>query len=434
MAVKNGIKSQGDISCLRDLTERGDELLHLKGVLAVAAGRAEELRSARPAGETARHTDSCCLHRESPGSGHSLADGQVCKNTGLGCSLSRNSLLSQQADTPRGQDDSSGSAAVLEIDTEKRPGVSDDFSDDDLEYFECSDVLTARENEKWQKKLRFLLESDDEDDLKLSQDCDGCARLLGEAPRAAPVSGDAAPVETPIGFWGHHSELRGLGVRGDPSVCSQSPVQADMTPAVGHHRQRSSGPKGSDDAPVASAAAADERPRSRGEADASGHLAAKARQADPAPAAAPAEAAPCAGSAGAAGTMTGAGAARGESSPLMEERGRDVPEENPQHAGCAFTETLRRNLFKLLNPLELCRYVSTIGQSLQAAAEGRESTAPSPAREGVLIAKETGSLEVQAEEADKDCPWERRRTQGPPEQNQMLDENVPLEVSNVLIV
>ncbi|XP_017694675.1 PREDICTED: alpha-protein kinase 2 [Lepidothrix coronata] len=456
MDVKNLIKSQGNISCLRRLSENGDDLLHWNGLVAVTAGRAEEYCNTQlpshPTDVTTCHTDNCCLDTEHPGSGQSLADVQVCKKTGLDSPLTMNSLLSEQADTPIGnptyfvKDDSANPATVLEIYTEKAPSVSDDFSDDDLEYFECSDVLTAHEDEIWKKKLQFLLESDDEDDVKLGKDCDGCAYFLSEMPCVFQVSDNTTPMDTPIGFCGHHSKFKGVNVRRDPSMYSQSTLQTEMTLTVGHHRDKSTSLKDQDksEVPVASATPGNEPPSSEEEANGSGHLAAgssaeKAKHTDPAPAGAD----PSAGGTGAAGThqapgtMTEPGPERvvlGESSLLLQEGGRDVPEENAQHTVCTLTESLRRNLFKLLNPIELCRYVSTIGQSFQAAAGGRESSAPSPRQEGVLstqIPRETESLQVQAglcqtEEADKDCHWERRRTRGLSHQNQMPDENISL--------
>ncbi|XP_071436800.1 alpha-protein kinase 2 [Pithys albifrons albifrons] len=455
MDVKNVIKSQGNVSCQRDLPENGDDWLHSNGVVGVSAGRAEGHCSTQvpshPTGVTTWHTDHCCLDTEHSGSGHSLADGQGCKETGLGTPLTTHSLLSEQADSPRGnptyfvKDESANSASVPEIYTDKVPGVSDDFSDDDLEYFECSDVLTAHEDEIWKKKLQFLLESDDEDDLKLSKDCDGCAYFLGEMPCVFRVSDNTTPMDTPIGFCGHHSKFKGVNVRRDPSMYSQSPLQTDMTLTVGHHRDKSTSLKDQDKSkvPVASAATGNEHPSSAEEIDgsAAGLSAGKAKPTEPVPAEAGSAAS---GTGEAAGTVTEPGTdgdalaegslLLGESSLLLGEQGRNVPEGNTQLSVCTFTESLRRNFFKLLNPIELCRYVSTIGQSFQAAAEGKESSAPSPRQEGVLsagIPEETESLHMQAglcqtEEADKDCHWERERTGGLSEQNQMPDENVSL--------
>ncbi|XP_074388305.1 alpha-protein kinase 2 isoform X1 [Zonotrichia albicollis] len=453
MDIKKVIKSQATFSCLRDLSEESDALLHFNGVVDVTAGRAAEYCSrqvpSHPTDVTTCHTGNCCLNTQDSGSPQALADVQACKRTGLGRPLSRNSLLGEQADTSLGnltdfgKYDSENSAAVLEIYSEKLTSVSDDFSDDDLEYFECSDVLTVHEDEIWRKKLEFLLESD-EDDLKLGKDCDGCAYFLSEMPCVFQVSDNTTPMDTPIGFCEHQSKIKGVNVRRDPSMYSQSALQTEMTLTVGHHRDKSAilKDKEKNQVPVASAATGNEHPRSEEETNGSDHLAAGSSRDGPKPTdTVPAQVDSSAHGTGAAcpnqasGTRTetspDGGDVLGESSLLLEEGRRNVPEESAQHAVCTLTESLRRNLFKLLNPIELCRYVSAIGQSFQAAAAGGESRAPSPSQEGVCsaqIPEEAESLQMQAalcptEEADKDHHWERKRTRGLSEQNQVPDEN-----------
>lgn len=420
MDVKNVIKSQATFSCLRDLSEDGDDLFHFNSVGDVTD----------ETDVTTCHTGNCCLNTQDSGSPQSLAG----KTMGLGRALTTNSLLGEQADTSVGNHidfgkyDSENSATVLEIYAGEVTSVSDDFSDDDLEYFECSDVLTVYEDEIWKKKLQFLLESDDEDDLKLGKDCDGCAYFLGEMPCAFQVSDNTTPMDPPIGFCEHQSKIKGVNVRRDPSMHSQSALQTEMTLTVGHQRDKSTALK--DKEKNQSAATGNEHPRSEEETDGSDHLAAGSSK--------PTDSVPAqADSSAASGTMTETspdGNVLGESSLLLEEGGRNVPEGNARHTVCTLTESLRRNLFKLLNPLELCRYVSTIGQHFQAAAEGGESRAPSPSQESVLstpIPKETESL--QTEEAEKDS-WERKGTWGLCEQKQLSDENTLFGVSNMFII
>ncbi|XP_077049263.1 uncharacterized protein LOC143696574 [Agelaius phoeniceus] len=453
MDVKNVVKSQATFSCLRALSEDSDDLPHFNGVVDVTAGRAEEYCSrqvpSHPTDVTSCHTGNCCLNTQDSGSPQSLANVQACKRTGLGRPLSRNSLLGEQADTSLGnltdfgKYGSENSAAVLEIYAEKVTSISDDFSDDDLEYFECSDVLTVHEDEIWRKKLEFLLESD-EDDLKLGKDCDGCAYFLSEMPCVFQVSDNTTPMDTPIGFCEHQSKIKGVNVRRDPSMYSQSALQTEMTLTVGQHRDKSAilKDKEKNQVPVASAATGNEHPRSEEETNGSDHLAAGSSRDGPKPTdTVPAQVDSSAHGIGAActdqalGTRTETspdGDMLGESSLLLEEGRRNVPEGNARHAVCTLTESLKRNLFKLLNPIELCRYVSSIGQPFQAAAAGRESRAPSPSQEGVCAAQipeEAESVQMQAalcptEEADKDSHWERKRTWGPSEQNQMPDENI----------
>ncbi|KAM6036005.1 alpha-protein kinase 2 isoform 1-T7 [Theristicus caerulescens] len=454
MDVKNVFKTQENISCLRGFSESGDDLIHFNSMVSVTAGKAEKYCSRQvrscPSNVVTYHTDNCCLNTEDSVSGQSLADVQACKKTGLSRPLNMNALFSEQADTPTVNhnyfvnDDSENSAAIPEIYAEKIPSVSDDFSDDDLEYFECSDVLTAHENEIWKKKLQFLLESDDEGDLKLSKDCDGCAYFLSEMPCLFQVSDNTTPMDTTIGFCGHHSKFKGVNVRRDPSMYSQSTLQTEMTLTVGHHRDKSTSLKDKEKykVPVASADIENDHPRTEEENNGSGHSAAdfstdKSKNKDNVRAKVDSS------TSGVGASLTNQASETmtenitdkdllGESLLLLEEGGGNLPEENARQAVCTLTESLRRNLLKLLNPKELCRYVSNIGQSFQTAAEVRESSALFPSQEGVIstqIPEETESLQMQAglchtEEADKDRHWERKRTWGLSEQNQMPNENI----------
>nr|XP_009485226.1 PREDICTED: alpha-protein kinase 2 [Pelecanus crispus] len=453
MDVKNIFKTQENISCLRDFSENGDDLIHFNSMVSTTAGKAEKYCSrqvhSRPSNAITYCTDNCCLNTEDFVSGQSLADVQACEKTGLGRPRNMNTLFSEQADTPIVnhnyfvKDGSENSAAIPDIYAEKIPSVSDDFSDGDLEYFECSDVLTVHENEIWEKKLQFLLESDDEDDLKLSKDCDGCAYFLSEMPCLFQVSDNTTPMDTTIGFCGHHSKFKGVNVRRDPSMYSQSTLQTEMTLTVGHHRDRSTSLKDKEKykVPVASAATENDHPRTEEESTGSGHSAAdfstdKTKNKENVRAKADS-------TSGIGASLTNQASETmtenitdkdllGESSLLLEEGGGNLPEENARHAVCTLTESLRRNLLKLLNPKELCRYVSNIGQSFQTAAEVREPSALFPSQEGVIstqIPEEAESWQMQAglchtEEADKDSHWERKRTWGLSEQNQMPNENI----------
>ncbi|XP_051498149.1 alpha-protein kinase 2 [Apus apus] len=451
MDVKNVFKPQENIFCPRDFSENCDELIHLNGVVSVTAGGAEKCCSREvhscPTTVIPSHTDNCCLSMGDSVSGQSLANVQACEKTGLGTHLT---LFSEQADTPIVnhnyfvKDDSENSATIPDIYSEKIPSVSDDFSDDDLEYFECSDVLTVRENEIWKKKLQFLLESDDEDDLKLSKDCDGCAYFLSEMPCLFQVSDNTTPMDTTIGFCSHHSKFEGVNVRRDPSMYSQSTLQTEMTLTVGHHQDKSPSLKDKEkcNTPVASAAIENDHPRTEEDNNGSTHSAAgfptaESKNKDNIPSKVDSSTSGLGASSTnqAPGTMTESSMDKDmldESSLLLEEGERNVPEENAKHAVCTLTESLRRNLLRLLNPKELCRYVSNIGQSFQTASEVRESTALCPNHGGVIstqISEERESLQVQAglchaEEADKDCDWERKRTWGLSEQHQVPNEDI----------
>ncbi|XP_010021582.1 PREDICTED: alpha-protein kinase 2, partial [Nestor notabilis] len=437
MDVKDVFKPQEDISCLRDLSGNGDNLIHSNSMASVTAGKAEECCSREvgscPANMITSHPGNCCCDTEDSVSGQSLADVQAGHNPGT--PLPTDTLIHEQADAPSTgerrycvKDASDNPATVGGVYPEQIPSVSGDF-DDDLEYFECSDVLTVHEDEIWKRKLQFLLESDDEDDLKLSKDCDGCAYFLGEMPCLIQVSDNTTPMDTTIGFCGHHSKLKGVNVRRDPSTYSQSTLQPEMTLTVGHHRDNSSSlqDKEKSKVPEASAAVGNDHPRAEEGNNGSGQSAADfprdtSKHQDNVPAEADS-----AGGRGAALTKQAPDSMAestdkdllGTSSLLLEKEGGDVPEENTRHAVCTLTESLRRNLFKFLNPKELCRYVTALGQSLQAAAELSESSALG--QEGITA---TGSPEEA--ESSQTHPGlcraeerERKRTWGLSEHNQM---------------
>ncbi|XP_009635689.1 alpha-protein kinase 2 [Egretta garzetta] len=454
MDVKNVFKRQENISGLRDFSENGDDLTNFNSMVSVTAGGRGEYCSRRvhslPSHGGTYHTDNCCRNSEDSVSGQSLADVQACEKHGLGGRLTTNTLLSEQADTPVAndnyfvKDDSENSATIPEIYAEKIPSVSGDFLEDDLEYFECSDVLTVHENEIWRKKLQFLLESDDEDDLKLSKDCDGCAYFLGEMPCLFQVSDNSTPMDTTIGFCGHHSKFKGVNVRRDPSMYSQSTLQTEMTLTVGHHREKSTSLKDKDKykVPVASADIENDHHRTEEENNGRGHSAADFST-DKSKNQGNVRAEVDSSTSGIGASLTNQASETmtenimdknllGESSVLLEDGGRNLPEENARHAVCTLTESLRRNLLKLLNPKELCRYVGNIGQSFQTSAEAKESSALFPSQEGVIstqIPEETESSQrwaglCQREEADKDCHWEKKSTWGLSEQNRMPNESI----------
>nr|XP_009664369.1 PREDICTED: alpha-protein kinase 2 [Struthio camelus australis]XP_009664371.1 PREDICTED: alpha-protein kinase 2 [Struthio camelus australis] len=452
--VKNTFKTQENISCLRDMSENGGDLIHFNTTVSVTAAEAEKYCSRQVHSSLTNlityHTNNCCLNTEDTVSSQSPEDAQTCEKNGLGKPLTVNTLFSEQANIPVNnryfvKEDSENSGALLEIYPKKSLSISNDFSDDDLEYFERSDVLPTHENEIWEKKLQFLLESDDEGDLKLSKDCDGCAYFLRETPCLFEVSDNSVPMDTTIGFCGHHSKFEGVNVRRDPST-SQSTLQSEMTLTVGHHQDKATGLKDKEKykLPVASAAIENDYPRIEEENNGSGHSAAdfsvdKSQDMD-------SVLAKVDSSTSGIGTSVTNQASEimsedntdkdlpGDSSLQLEEGRRNLSEEKSRHAVCTLTENLRRNLLKLLNPKELCRYVSNIGQSFQTAAEVGESSALFPGQEGVISAQiheETESLQMQAglrqtEEADKDCHWEWKRTWGLSEQNQVPDENVSL--------
>ncbi|XP_069906195.1 alpha-protein kinase 2 isoform X3 [Oryctolagus cuniculus] len=146
---------------------------------------------------------------------------------------------------------------------------TEEFSDDDLEYLECSDVMTDYSNAVWQRNLQgtdhvFLLESDDEE-VEFSE-CGLGGRehflsVMGCGPR---VSGDTGPMDATAGFCGHHSQPQEVGTRSS-GACRPS------SPALGTLRPHPAGPaprkeQGSTAAPpTASEAAENDYPGIQGE-------------------------------------------------------------------------------------------------------------------------------------------------------------------------
>ncbi|KAM8792980.1 alpha-protein kinase 2-like [Eudromia elegans] len=446
--IKNIFKMQRNIYCLGDVSENGGNLIHFNTTVSVCAGKSEKSCSKQvhfsPPKPIAYDTDNFCLNTEVS---HLCAkDARTCEKSELGKPLTMSPPFDEQADIPVVnhcyfvKEDSENSGTLLEIHPKK--SLSNDFSDDAFEYFECSDVLTKHENEIWEKKLQFLLERDDEDDLILSKDCDGCAYFLGEMPCLLQVSDNTAPMDTTIGFCGHHSKFKGVNLRRDPSA-SQATLQSDMTLTVGAHQDKAAGLRDREKykLPVASAALENYYPRIEGENIGSGHSAADIstdKSQDRGNVLATVDSPPSRMGAALAKQATEVSEKNvdedlpGDHALQLEEERRNLSEEKSRHAVCTLAENLRRNLLKLLNPKELCRYVSNMGQPLQTAAEHGESSAPFLSQEDVAAAQIHGETEsfqrqpglCQREEADKDCHWEWKRTWGLYEQNQVPDETL----------
>ncbi|XP_008063392.1 alpha-protein kinase 2 [Carlito syrichta] len=123
---------------------------------------------------------------------------------------------------------------------------TEEFSDDDLEYLECSDVMTDYSNAAWQRNLQgtervFLLESDDEE-MEFSECClGGCEHFLSEMGCGPRVSGDTGPMDAPAGFCGYHSQPQDVGVRSGRVFprCPLSP-HTGMTLTLGPHQDGTS--------------------------------------------------------------------------------------------------------------------------------------------------------------------------------------------------
>nr|XP_035127108.2 alpha-protein kinase 2 isoform X1 [Callithrix jacchus] len=152
-------------------------------------------------------------------------------------------LVSKQ---PSPQVSSEDSDSDYELCPEITLTYTEEFSDDDLEYLECSDVMTDYSNAVWQRNLLgtehvFLLESDDEE-MEFSEHClGGCEHFLSGMGCGPWVSGDAGPMVASAGFCGHHSQPQEVGVRsGRASKQGLSSPQTGMTLTLGPHQDGTS--------------------------------------------------------------------------------------------------------------------------------------------------------------------------------------------------
>ncbi|XP_048219470.1 alpha-protein kinase 2 [Perognathus longimembris pacificus] len=125
---------------------------------------------------------------------------------------------------------------------------TEEFSDDDLEYLECSDVMTDSSNAVWQGSLQgtgraFLFESDDEE-LELSEcGLGGGERFLSEMGCGPQVSGDRELMDATPGFRGDHSQSPGVGIGSSrASMLSPSAPPRGMTLTLGPHQDGAAAP------------------------------------------------------------------------------------------------------------------------------------------------------------------------------------------------
>nr|XP_021489202.1 alpha-protein kinase 2 [Meriones unguiculatus] len=119
---------------------------------------------------------------------------------------------------------------------------TEEFSDDDLEYLECSDVMTDYSNAVWQRSLQgtdrvFLLESDDEEMEFNECGLAGCEHFLREMSCGPRVSGDMGPMNATAGFCSDHSQPQEVGVSSSStSRRSPLPLRSGMTLTLGPHQ------------------------------------------------------------------------------------------------------------------------------------------------------------------------------------------------------
>ncbi|XP_006891823.1 PREDICTED: alpha-protein kinase 2 [Elephantulus edwardii] len=147
--------------------------------------------------------------------------------------------------------------------------TEEEFSDDDLEYLECSDVMTDYSNAVWQRHLQgpdcvFLLESDDDDLEFAKRGLGGCGHFLSEAGCRSQVSDDTGPMDATPGLRASHSPPQEAGGRSSGGSRPGSSLgQPGMTLILSPHQDSTS--MVTDKLPSASGAAENACPGIRGE-------------------------------------------------------------------------------------------------------------------------------------------------------------------------
>ncbi|XP_064410059.1 uncharacterized protein LOC102366832 isoform X2 [Latimeria chalumnae] len=117
--------------------------------------------------------------------------------------------------------------------------TADEFVDDDLDYLECSDVMTKHANAVWQAKLQgnehpCVIDCDNDDELKLIKGhLNEHDHFPKEKNEQLQVSNDTVVMDTTVGFPGNHSKL---AVNKDPFTDSQSTSQSEMVLTATHYQ------------------------------------------------------------------------------------------------------------------------------------------------------------------------------------------------------
>ncbi|KAF7243996.1 Alpha-protein kinase 2 [Varanus komodoensis] len=238
----------------------------------------------KPASQITDHTDSCCFNAEVLAACQTTEYAKTHEKSSLSKLLNKSTPSGNLTSTPP-----KNQTCILE-DSPKNVGsctelhlgtnfiTMEESADDDLlDRFECSDVMTDEAYQKLEEKLKFLLESDDEEDESiLGHDCDGCAYFLSETPRLFQVSDNTMPIDAAIGFCSHQSKSKEVAVRRDLATCSPSTLQAGMTLTGGQQQSKVFPVKDKETCklPVASMAIKNEYPRIEEENTSSNHSAA----------------------------------------------------------------------------------------------------------------------------------------------------------------
>ncbi|XP_005303933.2 alpha-protein kinase 2 isoform X1 [Chrysemys picta bellii] len=453
MNDKNIFKLQENNCCTMYVSENANDFVYSNTLASDAAGKAAKCYSvqvySKPTSLISNHIDNCCLTAENLVSSQITEDAQASGHSSLNKLLTENTLSNYQANIDTGNQHNfvKDASQICDTNFELYPGKTlisaDEFSDDDLEYLECSDVMTDLANEIWEKKLKFLLESDEEEDIKLSEDCDGCDYFLSGMPCRFQVSDNTMPMDTTIGFCGHHSKSKEVAVRRDLSTYSQSTLQRGMTLTVGHHQDKTTTMKDKEKCklPVASTAIENEYPRIE-ENNTNNHSAEdfsidKSQNMDVV--FAEVESSSCGLDSSltnqASETMVANSMGKdlsNKSSQQLNGIRRKLAEEKSKDAVVNLTERLRKDLLNLLDPKELSKPLRHTGESVQTGTNVTDTSALFHNPGGAISKQKhqvTESFLIQAglchrQETDKTSHWERKWTSGLSDKNQLPNESV----------
>ncbi|XP_042309832.1 alpha-protein kinase 2 [Sceloporus undulatus] len=238
-----------------DVSQITSDLFYDEMAMNVSEGEANEFNrsqvDAKPAGQISDHTDSCCFNAEVLAACQIREYAKTHEKNSLSKCLEKGTLSGNHT-SALGENQSCfvesptinvQNNTELQLDRSFITVDEDEHEDDHLEYFEYSDVMTEETCQDWEEKLKFLLESDgEENEFIPGSDCDGCAYFLGEMPRLFQVSDNTVPMDATIGFCGHQSKAKEVAVRSgsDPTVYSASTLQTGMTLTVGQQLSKTS--------------------------------------------------------------------------------------------------------------------------------------------------------------------------------------------------
>ncbi|XP_060615641.2 alpha-protein kinase 2 [Anolis sagrei] len=271
---------KNDYSILGMLQTISDLFIYDEIAMDITEGEANEFSSsqtdAKLASQISDHTDSCCFNAEvlaacqttEYAKTHEKGSLNECLEKGALSGNCTSALLENQ--TYFLENPTTNVVNDIELHSGGSFSTADEDEDDHLEYFECPEVMTEEACQNWDEKLKFLLESEEEEyDFILGSDCDGCAYFLGEMPCLFQVSDNTVPMDATIGFCGHQSKSKEVAVKSgsDPTAYSASTFQAGMTLTVGQQQSKTSTMKDKEKykPPVASMAIENDYPRAEEE-------------------------------------------------------------------------------------------------------------------------------------------------------------------------